>query len=250
MTSIKTAVLLSAALMLSASAHAGQAVDTEGFSLAQPGNWNSAQMTVLSNQGGTLQIGIQGMEPNYTVATDSGDQPWYNWDAMDTVLAANVKAGYKIASITLSGTLTGLLDVAPLPAECGTANYGCGLGVATNQATLAWSIDRGDTALDLQQLEVNNLNGVKTFSLTTTAVLGQSFNFYVATYNTAAAEAGHVTYVGSDWHSTNYLPTTSEIGFGDMVMTVQIVAVPEPGTYAMLLAGMGLLGVAARRQRG
>ena len=37
-----------------------------------------------------------------------------------------------------------------------------------------------------------------------------------------------------------------DLDFDDMV--VQVTAVPEPGTYAMLLAGLGLLGVMVRRR--
>ena len=36
---------------------------------------------------------------------------------------------------------------------------------------------------------------------------------------------------------------------GDLAFTATLAAVPEPGTYGMLLAGLGLLGFAARRKR-
>ncbi|GGC18531.1 hypothetical protein GCM10011572_44950 [Pseudoduganella buxea] len=240
-------MLVGAAALLACNAHAGQTLDTTGFTLSQPGQWSNAQMAVLSDHGGILQIGISGLQPVRTVTTDLGNAPWYNWDAVNTGLSAYAKPGYRLASVTLSGTLTGLLGVAPLPAVCSSPDHACGLGVATNQATLEWGTSQGPTSVDYQQLEVNNLDGERTFSLTTTFGSGDAFDFYIATYNTAYAEAGRYRHL--DASSTNYLPTTSEIGFGDMVMTVQIVAVPEPGTYAMLLAGMGLLGMAARRQR-
>lgn len=247
MNKITTTLLLGAGALLASNAHAGQTLETPGFTLSQPGDWHNAQMTVLSNEGGTLRIGLAGLQPEHVVTTDLGNQPSYTWDMAGTGLAAAVMPGYRVASITLSGTLTGLLDVAALPPVCDRPDYGCGLGAATNQATLEWFVGRGQSTIDYQQLEVNNLNGERHFSLTTTAELGDTFDFYIPTYNTAFAEAGHYMQLGAS--STNYLPTTSSIGFGDMVMTVQIVAVPEPGTYAMLLAGMSLLGVAARRQR-
>ena len=37
------------------------------------------------------------------------------------------------------------------------------------------------------------------------------------------------------------------MGFGQLGYTITA-AVPEPETYAMLLAGLGLIGVAARRR--
>ncbi len=247
MNNMTTALLLTAGALLAGSAHAGQTIETPTFTLSLPGNWNNAQMTILSDQGGTLRIGMAGVQSTPVVMTDLGNQPGYSSELGGTVLDAHVAPGYRISSITLSGTLTGLLDVAPLPDVCGRPDYGCGLGTATNQATLELFTGRGTTPIDYQQLEVNNLDGERHFSLTTTAELGDSFDFYIASYNTAYAEAGRYMQLGAS--STNYLPTTSGIGFGDMVMAVQIVAVPEPDTYAMLLAGMGLLGVAARRQR-
>lgn len=39
------------------------------------------------------------------------------------------------------------------------------------------------------------------------------------------------------------------IGFDDIMRESQIAPVPEPETYAMLLAGLGLLGIAGRRRR-
>lgn len=41
--------------------------------------------------------------------------------------------------------------------------------------------------------------------------------------------------------------TVSEDGILDNVSVIAVI--PEPGTYALLLAGLGLLGFAARRKR-
>jgi hypothetical protein len=43
--------------------------------------------------------------------------------------------------------------------------------------------------------------------------------------------------------------TTPESGRTDVMFNLSITAVPEPETYAMLLAGLGVLGVVARRRR-
>lgn len=42
---------------------------------------------------------------------------------------------------------------------------------------------------------------------------------------------------------------TNEAGFGSKVGITSVTAVPEPETYAMMLAGLGLLGTVARRRK-
>lgn len=71
-------------------------------------------------------------------------------------------------------------------------------------------------------------------------------------------------YDGTPWRtfSTNFTPTISGTetlnfmpngaysgGFIDAVQISQVSAVPEPSTYAMMLAGLGLLGFAQRRRK-
>ncbi len=42
---------------------------------------------------------------------------------------------------------------------------------------------------------------------------------------------------------------TNEAGFGSKVAITSVTAVPEPETYAMMLAGLGLIGAIARRRK-
>jgi len=42
---------------------------------------------------------------------------------------------------------------------------------------------------------------------------------------------------------------TNEAGFGSQVSITSVTAVPEPETYAMMLAGLGLMGAIARRRK-
>jgi hypothetical protein len=53
--------------------------------------------------------------------------------------------------------------------------------------------------------------------------------------------------VGDVEHSYKSLGTTADIGSPGF--TSFAAAVPEPETYAMLLAGLGLMGAVARRKR-
>ncbi len=57
---------------------------------------------------------------------------------------------------------------------------------------------------------------------------------YTGFYSLSFAGIDHVTLTGSD---------------GDWIVVDNVTAVPEPETYAMLLAGLGLLGFMARRRK-
>ncbi len=67
----------------------------------------------------------------------------------------------------------------------------------------------------------------KNYTVTSGLAQGQSFA-YVIGYNDSAANL-------ADWD--------------DMVIGVNIAPIPEPETYAMLLAGLGLMGFVARRRK-
>ena len=48
---------------------------------------------------------------------------------------------------------------------------------------------------------------------------------------------------------TDYQPDCCIIRLGETTLTLTTAPVPEPETYAMMLAGLGILGAAARRRR-
>lgn len=43
--------------------------------------------------------------------------------------------------------------------------------------------------------------------------------------------------------------SSADIGLGDVTLTFSVAAVPEPGTWAMLVAGLGALALTSRRRR-
>ena len=78
--------------------------------------------------------------------------------------------------------------------------------------------------------------------------------------NTNAGNSGFINWQQFSHEFTATGPTTlvtffngtsagnvNEVGLDDVSLTA-IIAIPEPETYALLLAGLGLLGFAARRR--
>ncbi|WP_294987254.1 FxDxF family PEP-CTERM protein [Sulfuritalea sp.] len=66
------------------------------------------------------------------------------------------------------------------------------------------------------------------------------------THNSFAPSVSSANGVWIDWYSTAYNVGIDNVNFS---IGGNIAPVPEPETYAMMLAGLGLLGFAARRRR-
>lgn len=111
-------------------------------------------------------------------------------------------------------------------------------------------MEQDGKSTSLPGLKRTDITQTETFDLTSSLSLGGQFSLNLGTAITAEAVAGVVSITIDDQTGSRYIPTTASVDFvGPVLLTVQVAPVPEPGTYAMLLAGLGLLGGAAFRQR-
>lgn len=232
----RLALLACATLMLGTTATAGT-IDTSAFTFTT----SSSDLVLLSQDATTAQIQVDSLSSSLdTDLIDSGGS--YIHGIFDGV----VKTGYRIVSFTLSANLTGVLDITPLPQNCALDEVSCLPGSATNRAELRWVMTDGSAQALVERRDFAG----QEMLVATSAPLSLEGEFQFVTESTlyGSHTDGEVSWAGSEW--TTYLPSRAYIGFeGPVVLTVQVAAIPEPGTYAMLLAGLGLLGWAARGKR-
>lgn len=246
---IAAAVLASASLLLAfGSAQAATSIDATGFSLARADGyeWMGFDMTLLSDGGGTVRIGLETGLAAYDVLAvnpyqiSTGDSAWHQ-------LAGAVQQGYRITSMTLSGLVTGTLDVTP-PELCSICSLEFA-GSAVNRAGASWTVTADGVQTVQPAAALANVNGTQHFELVSNLPLDAGFTVDLFTNAWATAAGGVVLVNGSDWWNYEYFDAASSVALSDLTLTVQVVAVPEPGAYAMLLAGLGLLGCVVRRRR-
>lgn len=121
------------------------------------------------------------------------------------------------------------------------------------QSSIGDSYGTNCTGSEMGNLFYNGLGQVAGFSITNVHNANyslfsnvQSFYYWSGTgYTTIAASAWYfrTNYGVQDFYKKNGHFDALAVRSGD------VAAVPEPGTWAMLLAGLGLVGVAVRRRR-
>ena len=197
-----------------------------------------------------------------------------NWSMDSTLVATGANAASAVASLVggTTGTFVAGLTTATgdkayntshYPAA-GVGNMGAGLGFAVStvgfqNVVISWDDKRSNTAANSEVLQYSldgtnftTFGGVmRTTNATTfnhhdvdlSSILGANgdanFAFRVVTaFDTATAYVGTVSTYG----------TAGTIRF-DNVTVKAVTAVPEPESYAMLLAGLGLVGALVRRRK-
>ncbi len=204
-------------------------------------------LSLLSDAGGTTRIAVNG----FNVA--SGNSLWdvTSYDAGFPAESMNweypsfdfdVRNGYRVTSMTLTGTITGVLKVG-LPAAGGTP------GEANNAFFLSWGLSQAGQSVSMAQQAVKDLNGDRQIQLNADLPFEGAFTMNINSEGSLSALSGvSYWYDGDDAEGFNYYQSYASLNWHDAVLTVQVSPVPEPSTWGMLLAGLGLLGMAARRR--
>lgn len=227
-------VLCAAILLNAAAAQAYEPVyESQGFTLGRSEFDPAVPISVSSDTGNAVSFSLWGMEEGLFSSTDSSHQPWSNdYKTLQAAYGITVKDGYRITGITVTGTFHGSLD----PAEWtmpGDANNHLRFGL--HAGVLPFSTSESD------------VDGQQAFMLGTGAVaLDGEFGLWLD--GSSESSAASVWYYDEMYNEEYWLGSQATAGMRDLTMTVTVAAVPEPGTYAMLVAGLGLLGAVARRR--
>ncbi len=240
----KTASFLFAmALGAASSAHAATTIVATGFNLTylEGTSIGAFDMTLLSDANGTVRIGLDlGLSP-YTQNTDGG-----NGDFAVHQLLGAVRDGYRITSYTLTADVTGSLYVEQHE-PCGRCVV-VWEGMAQNGASARATVTNQDGLSSTIADNAANLNGGGQLMASGALQLAGAFGLELGATDYVEALGAYHIYDGEVLVDYHY-GASSSIDLRNMVLTVQVSPVPEPGTYAMLLAGLGVAGWAARRRR-
>jgi hypothetical protein len=238
-----TAIAL-AALLAPQFAHAA-AVHIEASGVVFDNGWAQRPETLVSDVNGAATFSLFD-------AVDALRYPymWQYNNQYSGMFQLSARAGYKVTGYSFSGRFVGEHYIGRSPDGSGRPG-----GADTSAGADSYLQDAvtGEVS-GFRSYAVGNVQGTAGFTLDS-GPLDRTDAFYLAFGGWAygwASPAIWTTYDPNTGPTNNYDFSRAEIGLnGPLLLTVytQAIAVPEPHTYALTLAGLALLAGAVRRRR-
>lgn len=228
---------LGAVLSLAHIAHAATTLAFPAFTITYidgpaPENWNIgvAAQTPLTT---SISLDTLNGDVQYFPADDLTGVGATNGGGHQGTLQVDVQPGYRVTGIAVHALAYGELGIGQAPdAEPGSASNAASLGYLL-------TAPGGTLQLSWQQ---QDFNGLLPFALDAGPLaLDGTFRLDIGASVFAQARGS----VGPDSSSSSHALAS----IGAALLNVQVAVVPEPSTCAMLLAGLGVAGAAARRSR-
>ncbi|AXA91455.1 PEP-CTERM sorting domain-containing protein [Massilia sp. YMA4] len=239
-------------------AHAAPGVDSQLFSAAFTSGDGSRQMTLLTDTGTEVRLALSGVgaddpygerfsgQSRAGMSDSSDNEQTFLWNYWDSYVSFNVAQGYRVKSFTLSGTLTGSLSPASVPADTLPRDFGAN-GVARTHSS--WSLATSNGGDSITAARQDNLLGTQAFSMTYESEATGAFTLFLSNDITMSLWSAYRAVEANGLQSYEYFPSEASLDTANVVLTIQLAPVPEPDTYAMVLGGLALIACVARRRR-
>lgn len=232
------------------SAHANIQISTNTFDLASSDEADMINTNPLSgylihsdNHSSSFLFNSYSEALNFPLA-DYG-----NGNLHSASFILDVRPGYQITGIKFSALLTGELQTTPIP----RGDYYSGQeGVAINDMRTWMNLGTSLYGRDIgrKYVQSDNINGTRDFSIGMygLSLTGQKHLEVMSSAGTGA-QASSWTYAYYDAYYTSGDASYASMSVLNPTLTIYTAPVPEPETYAMLLAGLIGVGAIARRRR-
>jgi hypothetical protein len=261
MTTIFRPAIVLSALLIATGAQAATQIDAQLFSASLQNTFYRSQIDVLADNGTTVRLALSGFgadegfggridlhsfagmthDPEYLHYND-----YYNGDYNQGEVAFRIKDGYRITSYTLTGKAIGSLTAAVVEPMSG-ANTASGNGSA--HMTSDWDL-RSSSGIT-GSVRQSDIVGTQPFAIGRGDNLTGESTLTISNNIGISLQSGYRSYHGDWGYVTEHFASGATLDFSDLELTVQlapIAAVPEPTTWAMLLGGLALVGLAARKR--
>lgn len=227
---------LGALLSVAPAVQADQTLEFDTFTISYiagsgTGSWD---MSLLGQTPLTTSISLDSLNRDlaFLPADDLTGVGATNGGSVQAAVRIDVRDGYRVTGISLHALADGIVAPGQAPdAEPGSADNFASVGFLLTAPGISqqFSWQRED------------FNGLVPVALGTGPLsLGGTFQLDIGA-NVFAQAWGSV---GPETSSGSYALAS----IGNALLNVQVSAIPEPASYALLLGGLGVLGMAARRQ--
>lgn len=206
--------------------------------------FNDDRVSVLANNADVVQLSLSELISR----NSQGGTGWSAFDDQGTFQQTvnsyaagyqlSARQGYRISLITLDLTFGGQLQQAQSPIDPP--------GQALNYTQNGMQLSNAGAVVQSDARRLDNLNGTQQVTLT----------FWdLAWAQTVGLELQSQVWMGAQGIPPNGLlpgiPSFASMNVTDAVLTIHtaLAPVPEPETYAMLLGGLGMLALVARKRR-
>ena len=221
--------------LLTTAAQADTSIATTGVKVdyvngSNPSSWD-IQLLGEAPNGSAIGLNTLMSDLSNRPALDASGDIVTNGNDHWSVLRVDTLAGYRVTGIRLSGAMQGYLQVGEVAGSVGSAD---------NAMFIGWSVGGPSVTLQPPPIFREQFTGEQAFDSSVESV--QFGDVFYLVFNANVWNEARGAVAGGQ--------SSMSIAAADLsyaVLNIHVSPVPEPGTWAMLLAGLGIVALARRR---